>query len=58
MISLLISLLVAVLILAIVWWVLGQLPLPPPVRMAVVVIFALIAILWLLQFVTPLHLLR
>ena len=47
MIGLLISLLVFCLIAAIIWWVLQQLPLPQPIRMVVIVVFALIAILWL-----------
>jgi hypothetical protein len=51
MISLLVSLLVVLVILSILWWVIQQIPLPQPIRLAVVVIFALIAIIWLLQFV-------
>jgi H+/Cl- antiporter ClcA len=46
----LISVLVFALIIAIVWWALQQLSLPQPIRMVVVVIIALIAILWLVQF--------
>ena len=49
--ALLIPLLVFCLIAAIVWWVIGQLSLPPPIRMVVIVVFALIAIAILLQFV-------
>jgi divalent metal cation (Fe/Co/Zn/Cd) transporter len=48
--SLLISLLVFVLILSIAWWALSQLPLPQPVRSIVVVIIAIIAIVFLLQY--------
>ena len=49
MIGLLLTLLVFCLIAAIIWWVLQQLPLPQPIRMVVIVVFALIAILLLLQ---------
>jgi hypothetical protein len=50
MIGLLIDLLVFALIAGIVWWVLQQIPLPPPIRMVVIVVFALIAILVLVSF--------
>lgn len=49
--SILISLLILCVIFAIVWWVIGQLSLPPPIRMVVIVIMAIIAIVFLLQFV-------
>lgn len=49
--SLIVSLLVICLILAIAYWAISQLTLPPPVRMVVVVIIALIAIVFLLQLV-------
>jgi len=42
MISLLITLLIVCLVAGIVWWALQQIPLPAPVRMIVVVVFALI----------------
>jgi hypothetical protein len=48
--SALISLLVLVVIFGIVYWVVQQIPLPPPIRLAVIVIFAVIAIVWLLKF--------
>jgi uncharacterized membrane protein YwzB len=57
--SLLISLLVFVLILSIAWWALNQLPLPQPIRSIVVVIIAIIAIVFLLQYLpTGGHLIR
>lgn len=49
--DLIIYLLIALVIFAIVWWVIGQLSLPPPVRMVAIVVMALIAILFLLQLV-------
>jgi hypothetical protein len=49
--SIIVSLLVICLIIAIAYWAINQLTLPPPVRMVVVVIIALVAILFLLQFV-------
>lgn len=59
--SLIIYLLVICLILGIAWWALSQLTLPPPVRMIVVVVIALVAIVFLLQLVggvPSLHLAR
>ena len=59
--SLIVSLLVALLIFAIVWWAINQLSLPPPVRMVAVVIMAIVALVFLLQFVggiPSLHLAR
>lgn len=49
--ALLVYLLVFLLICAIVWYVIGQLSLPPPVRMVAIVIMAIVAIVFLLQFV-------
>ena len=49
--DLLIYLLVFLLICAIVWYVIGQLSLPPPVRMVAIVVMAIVAIVLLLQFV-------
>lgn len=46
----LVSLLILLLVLAIAWWAISQLSLPPPVRMIVVVFIAIIAIVWLLQY--------
>lgn len=47
--SLLITLLVFCLIAAIAWWAIGQLSLPPPIRMVVIVVLAIIAILFLVN---------
>jgi hypothetical protein len=47
----LITLLVYLCILAIVWWVINMLPLPPPFKLVASVIFAIIAILMLLNLV-------
>lgn len=47
--SLLIWLLVVVCIAGIVYWVLNQIPLPPPFRIVIYVVFAIIAIYFLLQ---------
>ena len=49
MISLLVTLIIVCLILAIAWWVIGKLPIPEPFNWVVLVIFALIAILALLS---------
>ena len=43
--SLIVSLLVVCLILAIAWWAINQLTLPPPVRMVVVVIIVFVWII-------------
>lgn len=50
MISLLIYLIIICLVLYVFWWVLSQIPLPQPVRTVAVVIFALIAVVVLLNF--------
>ena len=47
----LITLLVYLCILAIVWWVITQIPLPPPFRIVATVILAIIAIIMLLNLV-------
>ena len=49
--ELLVSLIVVLTICAIVWWVVTQLPLPPPMRMVAAVIVGLVAIVMLLRFV-------
>ena len=49
MVSLLIWLLIVVAIVAIVWYVLEQVSLPPPLRILVLVIVAIVCILMLLQ---------
>ncbi len=50
MISILITLLVFLIIASLIWWVLGQLPLPPIVRTVAIVIMVVFAVIWLLQF--------
>lgn len=50
MVSLAITLLIVLLIAAIVWWVIGQLNLPQPIRMVAIVIMAIAAILILVSF--------
>lgn len=50
MISTLISLLILLLILGIVWWVIGQIALPAPIKQAVIVVFAIIVIVVLLGY--------
>ncbi len=49
--SVLLTLLVYLVILAIVWWVVTQLPLPPPFRLVATVIVAILAILMLVSLV-------
>jgi hypothetical protein len=49
MASLLITLVVWCLILAIAWWVVSKLPIPEPFNWVVIVIFGLVAILMLLS---------
>ena len=49
--GLLIYLLVFLIVIAIVWWVINQLALPPPFRMVAVVVMALVAIFMLLSLV-------
>ena len=50
MFSLLIWLLVLVLVLGIIWWILGQIPIPPVMRPVVSVVFGVIALLMVLYF--------
>lgn len=49
--DILIYLLIGLVIVAILWWVINQLGLPPPMRMVAVVVIAIVAILFLLQLV-------
>lgn len=49
--SVLVSLLVILVIFALVYWVIEQLTLPPPIRMVAIVIFAIVALFWLLSLV-------
>lgn len=51
--ELLIYLLIMLVIFSIVWWVIGQLTLPQPVRMVVIVVMAIVAIVFLLGLVGP-----
>lgn len=51
MLTLLVYLLVFLLIASVVWWVIGQLALPQPVRMVAVVIMAIVAVIFLLEMV-------
>lgn len=54
MISLLITLVILGLIFAIIWWGISQIPMPPPFSWVVRVIFALIVILVLVEYLLPL----
>lgn len=47
--SLLVSLLIFCLIAGLIYWVIGLLPLPPVVRQIALVVFALFALIWLLE---------
>jgi hypothetical protein len=52
MIALLVWFLIILVIFAVAWWAIGQIPLPPPLRMIANVILAIVAIivlLWLAQ---------
>lgn len=49
LIHLLIYLIVLCLVFGIAWWAITQIPLPPPIRTVVIVVFALIMILILLS---------
>ena len=53
LLGLLITLLIVVAVIAIAWWAVSQAPIPPPFRWVVAVIFAIIAIVVLLEFVGP-----
>jgi heme A synthase len=61
MINLLIYLIIICLVLYVLWWVLSQIPLPQPIRTVAVVIFALVAVIMLLNMtggISGLHFLR
>jgi hypothetical protein len=49
MIGMLISLLVLAIIAGLCWWILGMLPLPPPFKNVVMVIFLLICLVYLVS---------
>lgn len=53
-IGLIVTLLGVALIIGIAWWALDQIPLPPPIRMIVVVIVAIICILVVANYLLPL----
>lgn len=48
-ISFIIWLIVLALVCYILFWVLGQIPMPPPIRTVIVVVVALVILVWLLQ---------
>jgi heme A synthase len=50
MASLLIGLIFLVLIVGIAWWIIQQVPLPPPMRWVVTVVFGLIVLLVVLNY--------
>jgi len=47
MISTLVTILIAVLIIALIWWVINRIGIPEPFKMIVEVLLAIIAIVWL-----------
>jgi hypothetical protein len=51
MISILLTLLVAVLVIGIAYWVITLVPLPPPFKQVALVICALILLIWVLNIV-------
>ena len=50
MISLLIGLIVLCLVVGIAWWIVGQIPIPQPMRWVVTVVFGLIVLLLVLNY--------
>jgi hypothetical protein len=46
--------LVALIVLALVWWILTQLPLPPPIKQIATVVIVVIFVLWLIYLLLPL----
>lgn len=52
----LISLIVVLAIIGIAWWAITQIPMPPPIRIVAVVVIALVAIVFLMQFIGGAHL--
>ena len=48
MLSLLIWLIIVCLVVAVVWWILQQIPVPPPMRMIINVVFGVICLIFLL----------
>lgn len=54
MITLLVCLFTLVLVVGIAWWVIQQVPLPPPMRWVVTVVFGLIVLLVVLNYLPDL----
>lgn len=52
MLALLVTLIVWGVILAIIWWAISQIPVPPPFAWVIRVVFALIVIIMLIQILT------
>ena len=50
MIGTLIYLLVLCLVLGVIWWIIGQIALPPPIRQIVTIVFVVIAVIVLIYF--------
>lgn len=50
MLSLLIGLIILCLIVAIAWWIIQQIPIPPPLRWVVYVVFGLVVLLIVLNY--------
>lgn len=48
-VTLLVTIVVVALILYVIFWALGQIPLPQPIRTVIVVVVALIILVWLVQ---------
>lgn len=55
MLTLLVYLLIFLVVCSLVYWVIGQLALPQPVRLVAVVVMALVAIVFLLQLIYGVH---
>ena len=54
MISLLVTILVVLIVLALCWWILTQLPLPPPIKQIATVVIVVIFVIWLVYLLLPL----
>lgn len=54
MITLLVGLIILVLVVGIAWWIIQQVPLPPPMRWVVTVVFGLIVLLVVLNYLPDL----
>ncbi len=52
LISLLFTLIIVGVILGLVYWALGQLPIPAPIKMVINVVLVLIIVIWLLSILT------